>query len=92
MLRIVAKRSLDAHWRKMQKVYAACAEAEVDIPDAVAEYFSTEHSIPSEVEEITLQTGAGDGRHPCMSNYNGGVAVTLEKLPPCTTKVIIYKE
>jgi len=91
MLRIVAKRSLDAHWRKMQKVYAACAEAGVDIPDEVAEYFDKE-GIPSEAEEITLRSGTGGGLHPCIRNFNSGIAIALEKLPPCTSYIVIYRD
>ena len=64
----------DKKWEAMKKIYDACQEAEMEIPDEVQEYFNYEEPDEAGVEvEIETKEYANDDQE--------GLEVDLDKIP-----------
>ncbi len=84
---IVGFRPPDKRWKEMKKVYDACAEAGVEIPDEVDEFFEGEEPDERGVEVDIEETDA-------VSEYNAdmqdGFEVDITKLPKGVKIVRFY--
>jgi hypothetical protein len=75
----------DDTWKKYKKIYDACIEANVDIPDEVDEYFDGEPPDDSGVE-----VGLGGCLEEFSDESSAGYEVNLKIIPNHVTKIRFY--
>jgi hypothetical protein len=78
-------RPADEKWKKMKKIWYACQEAGVDVPDEVDDFFDGDKPDEAGVEiKLNSKTGCKE-----WSDGNGrdGIEITLDNLPKNVTVI-----
>ncbi len=76
---VVGIKPPDAKWNKMKKIYDACQEADMDVPDAVMDYFDGED--PDDKGVLLDESRLGKAVSEYCVEGCSGFEVELSKLP-----------
>lgn len=76
----------DEKWNKYEKIYRACDEAGIDIPDEVLDYFDDEPPYDKPGKEVDIDSAVADFN----DEYRSGYSIDLSKLPDNVTILRFY--
>ncbi len=78
----------DALYQKMKKVYLACEEAKMDLPEEAAKYFGVSYPEDDALEQkLTVKLTEGIHYVPYFTEMTEGFEIDLDKLPKGVTKI-----